>query len=342
MKKALIWKKERNGVRCELCARRCFIPKGKKGFCAVRVNKNNTLYTINYGVLCSVNVEPIEKKPFFHFLPGSKTLSIAAMGCNFACKFCCNWEISQGLKEGMELKGKKYSPHQIITLAKKNDCKVIAYTYTEPTVFFEFMLDVAREAKKEGLKNVMVTNGYMSNEAVKKIYKYMDAAVVDVKASLNTSFYKKYMEVSDVEPIFETLKRLKKRRIFIEVTNLIVPELGDDRKGCVRLAEWISTELGSDTPFHVIGFFPSYKMQDVPPTPVETLERLVDEARKAGLRYVYIGNVPGHKYENTYCYNCGETLIERLGFVLKRVNLVGDRCPSCGCKINLVLDKVEG
>jgi pyruvate formate lyase activating enzyme len=335
MKKAMLWQKERNGVRCELCARRCFIPKGKSGFCQVRVNKNNTLYTLNYGKLCALNVDPIEKKPLFHFFPGSKTFSIASPGCNFRCQFCCNWDISQMIVETGEIKGESYSPQQVVKLAEKHGCSIISYTYTEPTVFFEFAYETAKEAHKEAIMNTFVTNGYMSVEAIKKISKYLDAVTVDIKASADPEFYKKFMGVPSVKPIFRTLKQLQKRRIFIEVTNLIIPKLGDDLKLCEKLAEWINTELGSDTPFHVIRFYPSYKMMDIPATPTETLEKAIAVAKGAGLRYVYIGNVPGHMNESTYCYNCGELLIERFGFEIRRINLNGDRCPNCSFKINL-------
>jgi pyruvate formate lyase activating enzyme len=257
MKKAMLWQKERNGVRCELCARRCFIPNGKSGFCQVRVNKNNTLYTLNYGKLCALNVDPIEKKPLFHFFPGSKTFSIAAPGCNFRCQFCCNWDISQMIVETGEIKGESYSPQQVVKLTEKHGCSIISYTYTEPTVFFEFAYETAKEAHKEAIMNTFVTNGYMSVEAIKKISKYLDAVTVDIKASADPEFYKKFMGVPSVKPIFRTLKQLQKRRIFIEVTNLIIPKLGDDLKLCEKLAEWINTELGSDVPFHVIRFYPS-------------------------------------------------------------------------------------
>ncbi|MEM7821628.1 MAG: AmmeMemoRadiSam system radical SAM enzyme [Candidatus Aenigmatarchaeota archaeon] len=338
MQEAMLWHKERNGVRCDLCARNCFIPKDKRGFCNVRINKNNKLYSLNYGKLCSVNIDPIEKKPLFHFYPGSNALSISSPGCNFRCLFCCNWNISQSIdvtKE--EIEGEEYSPEDIVEIAEKNNCKIISYTYTEPTVFFEFAYRTAKLAHRSNILNTFVTNGYISKEAVKKIAKYLDAATVDFKASADPEFYKKFMSVPSVEPIFDCLKQMKKQRIFIEITNLIIPKFGDSIDLCTKLAQWISSELNPDIPFHIIQFFPSYQLLELPPTPISTLEKCIEESRKTGLRYVYIGNVPGHPDENTYCYNCRELLIKRHGFAVEKKNLVGDRCPTCGLKINVLV-----
>jgi pyruvate formate lyase activating enzyme len=335
----MLWQKERNGVRCELCARRCFIPKGGKGFCLVRVNKDNKLYTLNYGKLIAVNVDPIEKKPLFHFYPGSSALSIASAGCNFRCQFCCNAPISQALvlEKSEKVPGEEYSPEDIVELAEKNNCKVISYTYTEPTIFYEFAFRVAKLAHRSNIFNTFVTNGYITPEALKK-FKYLDAATVDFKASGDPEFYKKFMSVPSVEPIYEALKQMRKQRIHIEITNLIVPQIGDNIELCRKLAEWVNYELGPHVPFHVLQFHPDYKLLDLPFTPVSTLEKCIEEVRKAGLRYVYIGNVPGHPDENTYCYNCREPLILREGFFVRKINLVKDRCPKCGFKIDIVTE----
>lgn len=336
---AMFWEKERNGVRCGLCSRRCFISKGKRGFCLVRVNKDNVLYTLNYGKLVAVNVDPIEKKPFFHFKPGSKSLSIASEGCNFRCQFCCNADISQSVDEQAEtVRGKDYTPENIVKIAEDNECKSIAYTYTEPTIFFEFMYDTAKLAKRSNISNVMVTNGYMAEDAIKKISKHIDAAVVDIKASLDPEFYKKFMAVPDTTPILNTLKQLKKQRVFFEITNLIIPQIGDNVEMCRKLAEHINSNLTSNIPFHIISFHPSYKLMELPPTPTSTLEKCVAESRKMGLRYVYIGNVPGHEDENTYCHNCREPLIKRYGPTVEKMSLIDDRCPNCGFSINIVLE----
>lgn len=339
MHKAMLWHVERNGVRCDLCARRCFISKGQRGFCQVRMNKDNELFSLNYGKLIAVNVDPVEKKPLFHFYPGSNTLSIASAGCNFACAFCCNFTLSQGIKDkGLDkMPGEKYDPEDIVELVKKNGCKSISYTYTEPTVFFEFAYKTAKLAHRSNIKNTFVTNGYMTDDAVKKIAKFLDAATIDIKASADQEFYKKFMSVPKVAPIFACLKRMKKQKIFTEITNLIVPQVGDDIEKCEKLAQWITSELGSDVPFHIIQFFPSYKLMELPPTPEETLEKCADVARRAGLRYVYVGNVPGHPDENTYCHNCRELLIERVGFSVKRLNLINDRCPNCGFKMSGII-----
>lgn len=335
----MLWAKERNGVRCYLCARNCFISKGKRGFCQVRVNKDNSLYTINYGKLIAVNVDPIEKKPMFHFHPGSKTLSIAAPGCNFRCQFCDNYQISQGI-DGQEetVPGEDFTPEQVVELAEKKGCKIISYTYTEPTIFFEFAYKTAKLAKRSNILNTFVTNGYISDEAIKKISKFLDAATVDFKASADPEFYRKFMSVPDTQPIFNALKRMKKQRIFVEITNLIIPQIGDSVDLCRKLAQRINTNLGSTIPFHVLQFHPSYQLNELPPTPATLLERCVNEAKKAGLRYVYIGNMPGHADESTYCHNCRELLIERFGTSISSINLVKDRCPNCGFRIDLEIE----
>lgn len=339
MKEAMMWHKERNGIRCDLCARRCFIAKNKRGFCLVRLNKDNKLYSLNYGKLVSVNIDPIEKKPLFHFYPGTKSLSIATVGCNFRCQFCCNWNISHAIDSTKEkIEGEEYTPEQIVKMAEDNDCKSISYTYTEPTIFFEFAYRTAKFAHRSNILNTFVTNGYMTEDAIKKISKYLDAVTVDFKASGDPEFYKKFMSVPDVKPIFDSLKQMKKQRIFIEITNLIVPQIGDDIGSCIKLAQWVSSELNSNVPFHILQFFPNHKLLELPPTPTATLEKCIEESRRTGLRYVYIGNVFDHPDENTYCYNCRELLIKRSGASVKKINLVKERCPVCGSKINVLIE----
>ncbi len=334
----MMWDKERNGVRCNLCARKCFISKGKKGFCEVRKNVDNNLYTLNYGKLVAVNIDPIEKKPFFHFHPGTKALSIASAGCNFKCQFCDNWQISQAPFENGEIMGDDYTPEDIVKMADENDCKSIAYTYTEPTMFFEFVHDTAKMAKRSSIKNVLVTNGYMTEDALKKISKYLDAVVVDVKASLDRQFYKKFMSVPDVQPIYDTLEQIKRQRLFLEITNLIIPQIGDDVEKSKEFAQYINAELSPTTPLHMIRFTPSHKLMELPPTPVDTLERLVRDAQTTGLRYVYVGNVPGHEDEDTYCYNCRELLIDRNGPKIEEMNLIKNRCSNCGFRIDVEVE----
>jgi len=334
MHEAMLWTKEGKNIRCFLCARRCLIPEGSIGFCGVRVNKNGTLYTKNYGRIVSMDVDPIEKKPLYHFYPGSPTLSLASVGCNFKCVFCLNWKISQS----KVIKGKSYKPDDIIKIANQKNIKIIAYTYTEPTMFFEFAYRTARLAKRYNIKNVFVTNGYLTSDAIKKIGKYLDAVTVDFKASGNPEFYKKYMSVPDVEPIFDALKNFQKHRVFIEVSNLIIPEVGDKPEDNHKLVEWIIDNLDSSVPYHLLGFTPCFNMTDIYPTPLETLESFASEAKTIGLRYPYIGNIWGSKFENTYCYNCEQPVIERTGIFVNNVNLDGDRCPNCGFKINLIID----
>jgi pyruvate formate lyase activating enzyme len=334
MHEAMLWIKEGKNIRCFLCARRCLIPEDSCGFCAVRVNKNGTLYTKNYGKIVSMDVDPIEKKPLYHFYPGTSTLSLASVGCNFKCLFCLNWKISQS----KTIKGKTYKPDDIVKIANRKKIKIIAYTYTEPTIFFEFAYRTARLAKRYNIKNVFVTNGYLTSDAIKKIGKYLDAVTVDLKASGNPEFYKKYMSVPDVEPIFDALKNFQKHRVFIEISNLIIPGIGDKPEDNRKLVEWVIDNLDSSVPYHLLGFSPSFQMTDIYPTPLETLENFATEASSVGLRYPYIGNIWGSKFENTYCYNCGQPIIERTGIFVNNINLDGDRCPNCGFKINLVID----
>ena len=322
-------------VRCNLCHRRCIIAPGRYGVCGVRKNVNGKLYVLVYGLLTAMNLDPIEKKPLMHFYPGSQVLSISTVGCNFFCRFCQNWEISQSrLEKG--LYGRYVEPEKIVETALKYGADGITYTYNEPTIFFELMYDTAKLAKRHGLFNTMVTNGYMTEEAVRELAPYMDAATVDFKGGGNREFYRRYMGVPDPEPIYGTLLAMKKAGWWIEVTNLVVPKVGDREEDIRRLARWIVDNLGDETPFHLLRFHPDYKMLDFPPTPVETLEKLAETARAEGLKYVYIGNVWGHPLENTYCPKCGYPVIERYGFTITAWRLTSDnRCPRCGYPINI-------
>jgi len=235
-----------------------------------------------------------------------------------------------------KITGKEYTPEDIIKIANDKGIKIIAYTYSEPTMFFEFAYRVSRIAKRYNIKNVFVTNGYMTSEAIKKIGKYLDAVTVDFKASGNPEFYKKYMEVPDVQPIFDALKNFNKHRVFIEVSNLIIPMIGDNPDDNKKLVEWIIENLDSSIPYHLLGFQPSYCMTNVPATNLDVLEQFANDAKTIGLRYPYIGNIWGSKFENTYCYNCGQTVIERTGIFINDISLDKDRCPNCGFKINLI------
>ncbi len=325
---ALLYEKqEDNKVKCLLCARRCLISDGAKGFCLVRKNEGGTLFSLNYGKVVSACIDPISKKPLSHFHPGALVMSIAATGCNFCCQFCDNWMISQE----KEISGKNFPPEDVVKLARERNCQGISYTYTEPTIYMEYALDTAKIAHQTGLFNTFVTNGYMTPEAVRLIAPFLDAATVDFKAGGDPNFYKTFSAVPKVSPIYDALKELKLHGVHIEITNLVIPKIGDDIGKIKDMATWIKDYLGRDTPFHLLRFHPDYKMTTTPATPVETLEHAYMTCKDVGLNYVYLGNVPGHPSENTYCPNCNETVIKRYSFEITRWNLTKDmRCPVCG------------
>ncbi|MGB9895936.1 MAG: AmmeMemoRadiSam system radical SAM enzyme, partial [Thermoproteota archaeon] len=326
-------KLENKVVRCNACFRKCTISEGKLGFCRVKKNINGKLYSLVYGKLVAENLDPIEKKPLFHFWPGGTAYSIATVGCNYRCAFCCNWDISQE----REIIGNNRTPEEVVDQARKYKATAISYTYTEPTINLEFAYDTSKVANQYGIKNTFVTNGSMSIEAIDLISKYLDAATVDFKGNANKNFYLKRMAVPGVDHIFEGLLALKEKKVHTEITNLVVPKEGDSLEDLKTLVKWVVNNLGPDVPFHVLRFFPNYLMNDVPPTPVETIEKSIKLAKDLGLRYVYAGNLPGHRSENTYCPNCGALLIERNGFFVTKVNLTQDnRCPKCGEKIPIV------
>jgi pyruvate formate lyase activating enzyme len=326
-------KKEDKKVKCNLCARRCLINDGGTGFCLVRKNNGGTLFSLVFAKAISACIDPIMKKPLSHFNPGAMVVSIATVGCNFRCQFCDNWMISQE----KELSGHNFPPEDVVKTAGANSCQGISYTYTEPTIFFEYAYETAKLARQVGLFNTFVTNGYMTPEAVKTIAPYLDAATVDFKGGADPEFYKTVSAVPSVEPIFEALKEMRRNDIHIEVTNLVVPKTGDSLERIKQLAAWIKDALGKDTPFHLLRFHPDYQLTTIPSTSIESLEKAYVSAREAGLNYVYIGNVPGHSAENTYCPNCNEMVIKRFSFEITRWNLTKDmRCPVCGHDIPIV------
>ncbi|MFH1473277.1 MAG: AmmeMemoRadiSam system radical SAM enzyme [Candidatus Aenigmatarchaeota archaeon] len=331
MKEAMFYGQVKNSVKCGLCARNCVITEGQVGFCRVRKNIKGKLYSLVYGKLVSMAVDPIEKKPLFMFAPGSQTLSISTVGCNFKCNFCCNWQISQ---EWDTVAGEEYTPEQVVKLAKEQGTQGISYTYNEPTVFYEFAYDTAKLASIKGLYNVFVTNGYTSPEAIRKISGYLDAVTVDFKGSANPEFYRKFSSVPKVEPIFDALLAYKRNKVYTEITNMIVPNFGESIEDLRKLCKWIVDNLGPETPFHLIQFFPTFKMSGLPRTPVETMEKAYNTAKDEGLKHVFLGNVHGHKYENTYCSNCGNLLIERTIMGVVKYALKDDsKCPKCSEKI---------
>ena len=319
---------EENKVRCILCHHRCLINNGQRGKCQVRRNEDGVLHTLVYGRIIARNVDPIEKKPMFHFLPGSRSYSIATVGCNFRCLFCQNADIAQMPRdrEGL-IMGRDFAPEAIVAEALKHDCRSIAYTYTEPTVFFEFAFDTAKQAHAKNIKNIFVTNGYMSREALDIIAPYLDGANVDLKA-FNDKYYKKQCG-GRLEPVKETLRRMRELDIVFEITTLIIPGLNDDAEELRSLADFIVAELGPQTPWHISRFHPTYRLTDRPPTPVKTLQKAREIGHQAGLHYVYVGNVPGEVGESTMCHRCGAMLIERSGFYVHRNRIVDDRCPEC-------------
>lgn len=323
-------KLENKKVKCNLCARRCVINDGGTGFCLVRKNEGGTLFSLVYAKAISACVDPITKKPLSHFHPGALVMSIATMGCNFRCRFCDNWMISQE----KQITGKHFPPEEVVKATRDNGCQGISYTYTEPTIFMEYAYDTAKLAHQVGFFNTFVTNGYMTPEAVKAIAPYLDAATVDFKGGGDSEFYKSFSAVPSVEPIYEALKEMRRNGVHIEITNLVIPKVGDSIEKIGELATWVRDVLGRDTPFHLLRFHPDYKLTTIPSTPIETLEKACVAAKNAGLNYVYIGNVPGHPYENTYCPICNELVIKRYSFEIVRWNLTKDmRCPVCGYEI---------
>jgi pyruvate formate lyase activating enzyme len=335
MKEAVLYDKlAGEEVRCALCRHRCRIPEGQRGICGVRENQGGSLYTLVYRQLISRNVDPIEKKPLFHFAPGSRSFSIAAVGCNFHCDFCQNYEISQMPRDRKQIWGEDVGPEQIVGLAKKAGCRTIAYTYTEPTIYFEYALDIARLASAAGLKNIFVTNGYMTAEALQTLHPHLHGANVDLKA-FQDEFYKKRCGGS-LEGVLQTLRVMKSLGVWVEITTLIIPGLNDSEEELRGLVAFI-VSLGAETPWHISRFHPMYKMLDRSPTSVQTLARVRKIGLEGGLRYVYTGNVPGDEGEDTYCHQCGKVLIDRMGFQIRNCQLVGNRCYNCGT----VLDGVD-
>jgi pyruvate formate lyase activating enzyme len=327
----MLFEPEGDSLRCHLCGHRCLIGKDALGVCRVRKNVGGQLVTLNYDRVVAVHVDPIEKKPLFHFLPGSTSLSIAAEGCNFQCAFCQNWQISQAPRAG-HINGEDISPQQIVAAAKAKSCASISYTYTEPTVFFELAYDTAVLARQAGIRNCFVSNGYMTPEAVGTIAPYLDAINVDLKA-FREETYRRVMKAS-LAPVLECLRALAAHHVWTEVTTLVVPGMNDSRDELADIARFIAGQLGPDVPWHVSRFHGDYRMEDAPATPVEELDRTVRLGKQAGLHYVYSGNVPGEPTENTYCPSCGKLLIARHGFLVRSNDLTpAGTCPNCGVKI---------
>lgn len=316
-------------VQCQLCPRRCRLSNGARGDCRVRVNIEGDLYTLVYGNPCAVHIDPIEKKPIFHMLPGTSTFSIATAGCNLHCKYCQNWTISQVPPE--ETRNQDLPPKKVVELALKNGCKSIAYTYSEPIVFYEYTLDTAKLARKAGLKNILVTAGFINPEPLRELYKWIDAANIDLKG-FSEDFYQEVCSGS-LYPILKTIKVSVEEGVLVELTNLIVPTLNDNVEMIDKMCKWIYNELGPDIPLHFSRFYPMYKLKNLPPTSSSILTKARKTALANGLHYVYIGNLPGNPGENTYCPTCKTLLIGRIGYYITQNNLKNGYCPSCGTKI---------
>jgi pyruvate formate lyase activating enzyme len=333
LKEAMFYEKlEDNLVNCDLCSHRCRrIADFKRGICGVRENRDGKLYSLVYGKAVARSVDPIEKKPLFNFLPGSRSYSIATVGCNFRCDNCQNYDISQLPKERNIIVGQDVSPEEIVSAAKRSNCASIAYTYSEPTIFFEYAYDIAKLARKEGLKNVFVTNGYIAPEALKEISPYLDAANIDLK-SFSDEFYRKSCG-AHLQPVLDSIRLYKRLGIWIEITTLIIPTLNDSEEELRKIAGFIK-EVGEDTPWHITQFHPMYNLPDLPRTPVSTLRKARQIGLEAGLRYVYEGNVPGETGENTYCYNCGKPLIRRFGYSIQENKIKNSACTYCKTKID--------
>jgi len=330
-KEARYYEKLGNGVaRCAVCPRRCVIPDGERGFCSTRENRGGTLYSLVYGRVASMAVDPIEKKPLFHFLPGSQAYSIATAGCNFTCKFCQNYTISQAKPE--ELRTQFMSPETVASEAKASGAQSIAFTYNEPTVFTEFARDCAAAGERIGVRSVVISNGFISPEPLERLAEVIAAYKVDFKA-FSKSFYRE-VAGGDREPVLATIKLLRKLNVWTELVHLTIPTLNDGENDLRGMGDWLMGEVGPDVPVHFTRFYPLYRLTDLPVTPVSTLEKAREILMAKGMRYVYVGNIPGHPGESTYCPKCGKIVIERgYGYSVKQVRMNRGACGSCGTPI---------
>ena len=319
-------------VRCNLCAHRCVVEDGRSGLCRVRANRDGTLYTLAYGRTVAEQIDPVEKKPLFHFYPGASAYSIATEGCNFRCKWCQNWEISQIPKELSPQQGGKATPGHIVESAGYHHCRMIAYTYTEPTIFYEYAYDTAVLAHSAGLANIFVTNGYMTEQMLQAIRPYLDAANVDLKAFKDET-YRRYVGAR-LQPVLDSLKTIRRLGIWLEMTTLVIPGINDEQAELREAARFVKNELGAETPWHISRFFPAYKMTDLMPTPVAALRRAREIGLEEGLRYVYQGNISEPGSQDTLCPACGHLLIRRSGFSLLENRVEEGHCPDCGAPIS--------
>lgn len=328
--KARFWEAmSQKKVHCKLCPHECITREGERGLCQVRENRNGIYYTLNYNKVVAMNNDPIEKKPLFHYKPGSFAFSIATAGCNIRCQFCQNWEISQFPPE--EVKYVYLPPEKVVKMALEQKSSCIAFTYSEPVIFYEYMYDTAKKAKEKGLGTVMISNGFINPTPMKELIKVLSAVKIDFK-SFKESFYTKICQ-GHLKPVLDTLSLLKKEGIWFEIVVLLIPTLNDNDEELKGMSKWIKQNLGVDVPLHFTRFHPTYRMTHLPPTPLSTLEKAYNIAKAEGLRFVYIGNVPGHPYENTYCEKTKKVLIRRIGYKILENHIKDGNCPYCGEKI---------
>jgi len=313
-------------IECELCPRRCRLVEGQRGNCRVRIHLDGQLQTLVYASPCSLHVDPIEKKPMFHVLPGSGSFSVATAGCNLHCKYCQNWQISQQPPE--ELSHYDLAPERLVKAALESGCRSIAYTYSDPTIFYEYTYDTAQLARAAGVLNILVTAGYINQRPLIELCQYADAANVDLKG-ITDEFYQK-MSDAHLKPVQDAIVTMKANGVWVEITNLVVPQWNDSEKDIRELCLWVKNNCGADTPLHFSKFWPMHQLTNLPPTPMETLNKAWDIAKSLGLHYVYTGNVPGHPGNNTYCPSCQKILIERVGYRILQNNVTNGTCPFCG------------
>lgn len=328
--KAMYFKKvDGNLIQCELCFRSCTIAEGRRGFCRVRENRKGELFSLVYGRPAGLQIDPIELEPMYHMVPGHKNLCVYTASCNFRCKHCQNWSISQSTPE--QIHPMKYTPKEIVEETLRQNCKSISHSINEPTVFFETMIDVARLAKQKGLLTLCHTNGGIARTPLIELLTFLDGVTVDLK-SFNPKFYKDISEAK-LEPVLETLKTIKELGKHLEIVNLIIPTLNDDMADIRKMCRWIVANLGNETPIHFTRFSPQYKLTHLPPTPIRTLEEAMETAKSEGIKFVYVGNVVGHPANNTYCPKCGKKIIERSHFILLKNQVKNGTCPFCDEKI---------
>jgi len=316
-------------IKCVLCPRECVIDDRERGYCGARENRGGTYYTLVHSRVCSAHIDPIEKKPFFHVYPGTTAFSVATAGCNVNCKMCQNWEISQVRPE--QVRSVYLPPKELAALARQNGCKSIAYTYAEPIIFYEYMVDSADAGHAEGVKSVVVTGGYINRKPLEELCRHVDAIKVDLKA-FSENYYQEIVN-GELKPVLDGLVTIKSRGMWTEIVYLVVPTLNDSDDEFRRLAKWVKAELGSDVPVHFSRFHPEYLLKNLPPTPLKTLERAKAIADSEGLHYVYLGNVPGHPAESTYCHRCHKKIIDRVGYLVRSVHIKRGRCEFCNQEI---------